>query len=419
MKLTFKRTLALLCAAVMTVSAASCSGANSTPASGSDNSTVSTTAAAEEVTTTTAAPEPAEITFVPDSTNVKIIGRTLNENDTLWLAQSASGIEFTCKGTHASVDIKGDGAALGAADSRARFAVYVDGEKVLDEMIDSPEKTYDIFDYETEKEATVKILKLSESANSAFGITGITVVGEGNVQATPAKDLKIEFIGDSITCAYGVDDEVKEHHFSTETEDATKSYAFKTAAALDADYSMVAYSGHGIISGYTTKDKNTSSLVPPVYEQFAKTYGSSSGYFNEKTEWDFSKFVPDYIVINLGTNDYSYTASKKEKKAEFVEGYVEFLKMVRKDNPDSFIICSLGIMGANLYSSIEKAVTQYSEETGDTNLAPFYFSQQDGNKNGIAADWHPTEGSHQDAADALVEYMNTLINGETETNTAA
>jgi len=329
------------------------------------------------------------------------------------LALSASGIEFTCKGTHATVDIKGDGAASGSADSQARFAIYVDGEKVLDEMVDSPEKTYDIFKYDSEKEATVKILKLSEAANSTFGITGITVEGSGDVKPTPEKALKIEFIGDSITCAYGVDDEDRDHHFSTETEDATKSFAYKTAEALGADYSMVAYSGHGIISGYTNKDKNTSSLIPPIYEQFAKTYGSSKSYFTETTPWDFDKFVPDYIVINLGTNDYSYTGGKKEKKAEFVEGYKEFLKMVRKDNPDSFIICSLGIMGANLYSKIEQAVTEYSEETGDTNLVPFYFNQQNGDKNGIAADWHPTEGSHQDAADELVAYIEKLINGET------
>lgn len=422
MKLQFKRTIALICSAAMLISSAACSGVQTAAPGTSDNAAAATTttaAEAETTTTTTAAPEPAETTFLPDSSNVKLIGRTLTENDTLWIAQSASGIEFTCTGTHASVDIKGDGAALGAADSRARFAIYVDGKRVLDEMVDSAEKTYDIFDYDTEKEATVKILKLSESTNSTFGITGITVTGEGDVAPTPEKELKIEFIGDSITCAYGVDDEVKEHHFSTETEDATKSFAYKTAEALDADYSMVSYSGHGVVSGYTSKEKNTDNLVPPVYEQFAKTYGSSSGYFTETTPWDFSEFVPQYIVINLGTNDYSYTGGKKEKKAEFVEEYVKFLKMVRKDNPDAFIICSLGIMGANLYSQIEKAVNQYIEETGDTNLAPFYFDQQNGDKNGIAADWHPTEGSHQDAADALVEYFNTLINGSTQTEETA
>lgn len=411
----FKRTAAIICSAAMFISVAACSGNNG---SGTSTTTAaSTTAANQAETTTTAAPEPKITTFLPDSTNVKMIGRTLTENDTLWLALSASGIEFICKGTHASVDIKGDGSAIGAADSQARFAVYVDGEKVLDEMVNSAEKTYDIFKYDTEKEVTVKILKLSEAANSAFGITGITVEG-GNVSPTPEKDLKIEFIGDSITCAYGVDDEVKEHHFKTETEDATKSYAYKASQALDADYSLVSYSGFGIISGYTSNNKNTASLMPPIYEQFAKTWGSSLGYFTETTPWDFNSFIPDYIVINLGTNDHSYTGGKKERKEEFIEGYKEFLKQVRKNNPDSFIICSLGIMGANLYSSIEKAVEAYTEETGDTNLTTFRFNQQNSDKNGISADWHPAEGSHQDAADELTEFINSLKSGETAKNAA-
>ena len=410
----FKRTASLLLTAVMMLSAASCSGSES------NTGTAATTAAPAqaETTTTAAAPEPTEITFLPDSTNVKLIGRTLTEDNTLWLALSASGIEFTCKGTHATVDIKGDGAALGSADSRARFAVYIDGDRVLDEMVDAAEKTYDLFRYDTEKEVTVKILKLSEAANSAFGITGITVEGSGDVAPTPANNMKIEFIGDSITCAYGVDDEVKEHHCSTTTEDATKSYAYKTAQMLGADYSLVSYSGFGIISGYTSKAKNTTSLIPPIYEQFAKTWGSSSSYFKENTPWDFGSFVPDYIVINLGTNDYSYTGSKKDRKEEFTEAYTEFLKQVRKNNPDSFIICSLGIMGANLYSSIEKAVAAYTEETGDTNLTTFHFDQQNGDKNGIAADWHPAEGSHSDAAEALTAFITSLADGNNMDNAA-
>ena len=83
------------------------------------------------------------------------------------------------------------------------------------------------------------------------------------IHKAPGLAHKIEFIGDSITAGYGVDDEVKEHGFSTATEDVTKTYAYKTAAALQADYSIVAYSGHGIISGYTGDgEKNTGLLIP-------------------------------------------------------------------------------------------------------------------------------------------------------------
>ena len=367
-----------------------------------------TTAAPVETTITAEPAKPVEGTYFPDETNVKLLGRTYSENDTLWLAQSASGIEFTFRGTKASVDIVGDGSVFGKSDSKARFAVYINNERTLDKMIDESLKTYDIYSSDDTKDVTIKILKLSECANSSFGIKSISVTSENGISPVPDKDLKIEFIGDSITCAYGVDDEVKEHHFSTETEDATKSYAYKTAEKLGADYSLVCFSGHGIISGYTNEKKNSEQLVPDFYEKVSRSYGSASSYYDTNAAWDFSAFVPDYIVINLGTNDDSYVKGKQDRKDDFTENYAEFLKMVRKDNPDAYIVCVLGVMGDNLYSSIEKAVSQYSEDTGDTNVSAFHLSVQDINKNGAAADWHPTEATHEIAANELSEYLLSL-----------
>ena len=404
MKYLFKIAAAALSMAALITAGTGCSGGTADTAS----------APAETTVTTTAAPTgPVDGTYFPDSSNVKLIGRTHTEGDTLWLAQSASGIEFTFKGTSASVDIVGDGSAFGQTDSMARFAVYVNGERTEDKMVDNYMMTVDIFSSDEPQDVTVKILKLSESANSSFGIKNLNVTCEGGISPTPEKDLKIEFVGDSITCGYGVDDEVKEHHFSTKTEDATKAYAVKTAEKLDADYSLVSYSGHGIISGYTSDPNKpvTSQLVPDIYEQFAKSYGSASSYYTVDAPWDFSAFVPDYIVINLGTNDDSYVKGKQEKKDEYIKEYAEFLKTVRKDNPDAHIIGALGLMGDSLYSSVEKAFEQYTADTGDTNVSTFHLSVQDMNANGIAADWHPSEKSHEIAAEELAGYIESLMTG--------
>ena len=410
--------------AVMAVAVSSCGGNTPQTTTAAAPAATSAEASAEEKATeaqpaeSTSDTSPAETeadgagenTYVPDATNVKLIGRTLMNDGTLWVAQSASGIEFTFKGTHASIDVKGDGSAFGSADSQARFAVYVNGERKLDEMVDDFAKTYEIFSSDTPEDVTVKVIKLSESANSTFGISAVNVTSENGISPTPEKDLKIEFIGDSITCGYGVDDENKDHHFSTRTEDATKTYAYKTAEALDADYSFVSYSGHGIVSGYSADgNKVAEQLVPPVYEQFAKTYGSSSGLFDETTPWDFGAFVPDYIVINLGTNDISYVKDK-ERREEFISGYVDFLKQVRSCNSDSHIVCALGTMGASLNSSVKKAVERYTEETGDTNVSYLAFAQQS-DKDGLAADWHPTEKTHEKAAERLIEHIEGLMNG--------
>ncbi|MGN0688446.1 MAG: GDSL-type esterase/lipase family protein [Oscillospiraceae bacterium] len=381
-----------------------CSGNNtSSEISGDDTNssiTENNTSENEEMTTKT---------FKPTAENVKLLGRTSEYDDILWLALSASGIEFTFTGTKASVTLIGDSMVASGPEKQARFAVYIDGERTIDAQLDEAEKVYEIYSSDEAKETTVRLIKLSEAAESTFGIKDITVEG-GEIAPTAQKELKIEFIGDSITCGYGVDDEVKEHHFATSTEDATKAYAYKTAQLLDADYSLVSYSGHGIISGYTTNgEKVKSQLVPDIYEKFAKSYGNYDGIYSVSgVKWDFSKFCPDFVVINLGTNDASYCGTDKEKVTDYADSYAEFLKVVRKNNPDAYIICALGVMGDSLYTGVKMAVEKYTEETGDTRVSSFRLTPQDGST-GYAADWHPTAATHDIAAQEMTDEIKRIM----------
>lgn len=355
-----------------------------------------------------------EKSFAATDEYVKLIGRSFfdDADRILWLAQSASGVEFKFTGTSASVALKGDsnsGLPTGK-DAYARYAVYVDGERIADGMMEERTKTVEIFSSDSEKETTVKILKLSETANSTLGIQSINVTSMGNIAPTDDKDLKIEFIGDSITCGYGVDDEVKEHHFVTDTEDATKAYAVKTAELLDADYSLVSFSGHGIISGYSGDGKiQSSQTVPEYYAKVGRSYGGKSGLISvSNVDWDFDRYTPDVVVINLGTNDDSYTKSDPEKIQAYTDGYVAFLGTVREHNPDAYILCTLGIMGDNLYPAVENAVSTYSEQSGDTKVSAMKFDVQNP-EDGYAADWHPTEKTHEKAAQKLADEIKTIL----------
>jgi hypothetical protein len=91
---------------------------------------------------------------------------------------------------------------------------------------------------------------------------------------------------------------------------------------------------------------------------------------------------------------------------------VAFLKTVRENNPNAHIICSLGIMGASLFDSILDAYLAYQSETGDQNISFFRFDQQNSAVDGLAADWHPTESTHEKAAAALAEEIKTVMNWE-------
>ena len=338
---------------------------------------------------------------VKDKFNVKLLGRTYYSDGTLWLGLSGTGMDFDFTGDKLTINMVGNPAG---EDSQPRCALYVDGERVDDQMIQTEGSRFEVTGKGSEP-VNVKVIKLSECAQSCMGIVSMDA-GGGTI--TPAADKKhrIEIIGDSITCGYGVDDEVKEHHFATGTEDCTKSYSYKTAQLLDADYSLVSFSGYGIISGYTNNGKKVENqLVPTYYEKLGYTF--NMGFGTEKPEnldWDFSKFTPEAIVINLGTNDASY-AKTKAKKQEYHDGYVAFLKQIRAKNPDAKIYCTLGIMDRNLNKTMISAAEDYSKETGDTNIATFEFPMQNMAEDGIAADWHPSDATHTKEAALLADFI--------------
>ena len=334
--------------------------------------------------------------IVLNDKSVKTIGRTYLYNDTLWAAFSGAGAEFIFTGKKLEITVTGDFASTAGNDENyARIAIYVDNERVVDDMLDEKEKTYKVLESESTECRNVRIIKLSECAMSTFGIKPVMIAEDEKIEPAPAKNIKMEFIGDSITCGYGVDDPDKEHHFKTATEDVTKAYAYKTALALNADYSMVSVSGYGIISGFTNDgNKIPEQTIPQYYDKLGFSYNKFADSITvSETEWDFERYKPDIIVINLGTNDMNY-ATTDERKAEFEDGYLDFLKKVRSLNPDSYIFQTYGVMGTSLEENIENVRRKYMSETGDERITFIPLTMQDEDADGIVADWHPSPRTH-------------------------
>ncbi len=337
--------------------------------------------------------------------NTKLIGRTLTKDGVTWLVHSGASVECTVTGTEASVTIAGDGAVNSDEKYRPRYGVYVDGELIKDVVMSEKEQTVKLFSGSAQRKTTVRIMHLSEANNGAIGVKQFDVKSSAAkpVQPTAKKDLMIEFIGDSITCAYGVEADSQYVNFATSTENFSKSYAYLTAQLLDADYSAVSYSGYGIVSGYSSDGaKNTDSLVPPIYQNIAKQADYAE-------PWDFAAHPSDVIVLNLGTNDDSYASKDLETRgAEYQKGYADFLKTIRKYNPDAAIVCTLGIMGCTeLYPYLEAAV----QSVGDAKISCYQAPTQK-QSDGYGADWHPSPVTHQLNAYLLADKICDAIGRE-------
>ena len=340
--------------------------------------------------------------FSPTEENVKFSGRIYQKDVTTWLVQSGSFIEFYLTGSKADLVLVGDESIYSDANFRPRYGIFIDDNLLLDSTIGELEQNIGLFKIDEDKTFKIKIMLLSENNNGGFGIKTINTYVCSNqkaIEPTENKKISIEFLGDSITCAYGVEGKDQNENFKTITENASKSYAYLASQILDADYSTICYSGSGIVSGYSGGDKNTGNLLPPHYEKISR---------NEKYpgQWDFDGHKHDVIFINLGTNDNNYVmADAQNRNDEFIQEYVNFLSNVREHNPDSYIICTLGTLGCGeIYTLIEQAIKLF----GDSRVTSFLSPTQDMN-DGLGSDWHPSAVTHQKLSKIVAEKISEIL----------
>ena len=331
---------------------------------------------------------------------VKLQSRTVTKDGVTWLVQSGSAMESYITANSVKLTLAGSSGIQNGADYRPRYGIWVDGEQVADTIMEDAEQTVTLWEGTESRTAKVTVMLLSEAMYGGVGVKSIDVESSAAfpVKPVPQSDLCVEFIGDSITCAYGVEGASQSEHFKTPTENFSKSYAYLAAQQLGADYFTCCYSGYGIVSGYTSDGtKNAESLIPDCYEK-------SSKFADYGTEWDFESRPVDAVVINLGTNDSTYISDDPENRgAEFVEDYKAFLAMVREKHPDVPIICTVGTMGCeDVYTLLEQVVSEYREATGEENVT-CYFSQTHSMADGMGSDWHPSEKTQRNSACVIAD----------------
>jgi len=144
---------------------------------------------------------------------------------------------------------------------------------------------------------------------------------------------------------------------------------------------------------YRNYEGATTDVMPDRYPRTLPERATST--------WDFSKFVPDAVVINLGTNDFA----KGDPGAPFQAAYLKFVSDLRGHYPAARFFLALGTMlSADDYakaSTYLKAVIAARATAGDTNLTLLEFGIQDGNADGLGCDYHPSLKTHQKMADKL------------------
>lgn len=271
------------------------------------------------------------------------------------------------------------------------YVIIDDGEPILIDLTPGAQ-TYSVtglsdsvHKIQVFKRTETQILTLTQEGEVAF--KGFELEDGKWLAAPPERPRRrIEYYGDSITSGTSL-------AYDGETsaawgKDNYYTYAAITARNFNAEYHCISVSGIGLYLDPYGFGGNMQTLY---YNKQSKS-----------TYWDFTKWTPQIVVINLGQNDSvgPYT------KAGAEQNYINFTQTIRSKYPNAHIILALGCMNASRDSSpwpgyLQNAVSELNNTYGDSKVYSLIFP--------YASYVHPNIAQHATMATLLTDFINTSI----------
>jgi hypothetical protein len=342
--------------------------------------------------------------FLADDITIRWLGRT-HYNETVktnYFYFTASGFEVKFYGTSLEAEFVTGTNPLG---KEPHLVVFIDGETNPSSgttiILDSGKKTYTIAAELAEGEHTVRVVKRSESIDSLTGLSKLTTDGYF-LQADQLRNRKIEVIAASSSAGFGNLASNTNEPKSTQNSDGLRAYAYLTSHMFDAELNIFSASGWPLLKGPWTGNNN----IPTAYDYVN---------VNSNIVWSHNNYSPDVVIINLGTNDWSYISSlsaydKIQALENFEIAFVDFIKKINQLHPDAVIVIAYGLMNeTNIYNSTLNAVQDAQDELP---LVGIHSIQLPGvnSIDGIGSSYHPSVATHIKAADVLVEAISEWMN---------
>lgn len=314
---------------------------------------------------------------------------------------------FTYPGVQIRAIFQGTSLSMKAKPNSGYFMVEIDNQRAFKIAFLENDSIISLADGLTDESHEVRITLAYEGYLRRPEFRGFILDVGKTLHAPPVlPEKKIEFIGNSITCGYGVETDNPNAPFKDETENHYYSFAAITARAFDAQSMVVARSGIGIYRNYNAPVTGSPNSMPHMYNQTL---------FQDPTElWDFSRYTPDVVCINLGTND----VSTKPYDVQLLENaYRDFLATIRGNYPHAQIVLISGCMlKGKALQDVKDALNKVAAEAanaGDRNIYRFDLSPQDGTL-GYGASWHPSKAQQRKCAEELIPFIQKITGWEVQ-----
>ena len=310
--------------------------------------------------------------------NLKISGRSLELSKGIACDFTASGIEFNAV-------LAGDLSLKVDCTGTTYYTLYLNGVRQERLKFNAGVGEYTIAKGLPAKTYNVKLVKQTHIGHTNSTLLEMSMTGSF-LEKPKDNELLIEFVGDSITCGYGVvgyPTAGVNSYGTADFCDSTEAYAYKTAMTLGADYSMISVSGWAMLSG--------NSCIPDLVYNYTSFKRNNTLYKPER--------CADIVVVNLGTNDKNLS----HYESNFVDEYEDFVHQIREMNPDAKIILAYGMMhSGDALTNVEGKLNQVVERVGGADSEIWAVKLP---TNQAAGNGHPSAEGHTDAAKVLSDFI--------------
>ncbi|WFB36276.1 GDSL-type esterase/lipase family protein [Kiritimatiellota bacterium B12222] len=325
------------------------------------------------------------VSLSADNPAIRYVGLFTEDFKSSW---TGSQIDVRFQGPSASVRLEVQ------AGKQVAFAVVVDGVAQL-LIADAETKIYPVAEgLDPEVMHELILFRRSEAYFGVVKFEGFEFPAGTTVEKSADPSRRMLVIGDSITCGYGnMADDVSEGN-TLKNENAWMAYAPLTARHFDADLVMLCWSGRGLYRNRSIQG-DTEGTLPKLFDAILPGQASPL--------WDHSAYVPDVVVINLGTNDSTDRNGEKPtlSKEDYVNCYQDFIRRIRVTAPESTVFLTLGPMNNAPITLdwLEAAAAPFE------NVHPFLYKPLNGAED-IGGHYHPSLIKHEKMSEELIREIN-------------
>lgn len=266
--------------------------------------------------------------------------------------------------------------------------------------------TFDIPMEETgEAEHEVLFFKRQDACHE-LSFLGVELADGAKLLELPEKSgRKIEVYGDSVSAgevAEAVDyvGKVDPEH-NGEYSNGWYSYAWMTARKLNAEIHDIAQGGIALMD-------RTGWFYEPVAVGMETAWNKVhyNPVLGKMTDWDFSNYTPQVVILALGQNDshpqdYMKEDYDGEKAVKWRTHYKAFLKKLRETYPLAQIVCCTTLLWHD--EGWDKSIGEVVQELGDAKITQYLFQ-----RNGSGTPGHLRISEAEEMAGELATYIESL-----------